>query len=247
MSAAPARDPPEPGGEDLPDGERVLRDDGGELNGFEQYDEEYCWGIAEDAFRRSIRRVSEATQRRLRAHSSEDEAAEDSDGATSTRDRPLTLVVERFSDKVRLPRRATRESAGFDLFAPSGGVVKARGRSLIMLGFRMRIARGRTTFTSFIKSRSGLAVRHGIEAGAGVVDADYRGEVGVLLHNHSDEDFSYAEGDAVAQLVIVGAVPHNFAEEAIDDDVGVDETERGAGGFGSTDAQAPASVGAVAE
>jgi dUTP pyrophosphatase len=77
--------------------------------------------------------------------------------------------------------------------------------------------------------RSGLAVRHGIDTLAGVIDSDYRGEVRVVLVNHGDEPFRIARGDRVAQLLVQRVERAAFTAVA-----SVDETDRGAGGFGST-------------
>lgn len=77
--------------------------------------------------------------------------------------------------------------------------------------------------------RSGLAWKHSIDVGAGVVDADYRGPVGVVLFNHSDADFAVMPGDRVAQLVLERIATPDVAE--VDD---LDATVRGGGGFGST-------------
>ena len=77
--------------------------------------------------------------------------------------------------------------------------------------------------------RSGLAVKHSITTGAGVIDYDYRGEVRVLLHNLGDKDFSISTGDRIAQLVLEKIVtPDVVVKEELDD------TARGSGGFGST-------------
>ena len=82
-----------------------------------------------------------------------------------------------------------------------------------------------------VAPRSGLALHGGIDVGAGVIDADYRGQLGVLLFNHSDTDFFVAVGDRVAQLIleVVRTPP---LEEA--SDLGSELTGRGASGFGST-------------
>ena len=80
-----------------------------------------------------------------------------------------------------------------------------------------------------VAPRSGLAVKHGIDTGAGVVDADYRGELGVVLFNNSDEDYTISEGERIAQLVV---------EKIWTGDITVvdslDDTTRSSGGFGST-------------
>ena len=86
-----------------------------------------------------------------------------------------------------------------------------------------------------VPPRSGLAAKAGLDVGAGVIDEDYRGPVGVILFNHSDADFAYARGDRVAQLILE-RIAH--AEVALVDEL--DGTARGAGGFGSTGVAAPA-------
>ena len=81
-----------------------------------------------------------------------------------------------------------------------------------------------------VAPRSGLAVKHGLGTGAGVIDADYRGEVMVVMFNHSDEDFEIKQGDRCAQLVLERIVNPNVVEVEGDLEISV----RGSGGFGST-------------
>lgn len=83
-----------------------------------------------------------------------------------------------------------------------------------------------------IAPRSGLASKHFIDTGAGVIDADYRGPVKVLLFNHGDADFAVDEGDRIAQLVLERVATPDVVEAAE-----LDESARGAGGFGSTGRQ----------
>lgn len=80
-----------------------------------------------------------------------------------------------------------------------------------------------------IAPRSGLAWKHSIDVGAGVIDADYRGPVGVVLFNHSEVDFEVKAGDRIAQLIVQKIVTPDV--EKVDD---LDSTVRGSGGFGST-------------
>ena len=80
-----------------------------------------------------------------------------------------------------------------------------------------------------VAPRSGLAWKHSIDVGAGVIDADYRGSVGVILFNHSDVDFEVKLGDRIAQLIIEKIITPEVME--VED---LDCTERGVGGFGST-------------
>ena len=81
----------------------------------------------------------------------------------------------------------------------------------------------------FVAPRSGLAWKYSIDVGAGVIDADYRGPVGVILFNHSDVDFEVKVGDRIAQLIIEKIITPEVVE--VED---LDSTERGVGGFGST-------------
>ena len=94
-----------------------------------------------------------------------------------------------------------------------------------------------------IAPRSGLAWKNSLDTGAGVIDEDYRGNVGVILFNHSDVDFSFAVGDRVAQLVL-----ERIAIADVEEVATLDDTARGAGGFGSTGVAAspPAAAAAAA-
>ena len=106
------------------------------------------------------------------------------------------------------------------------GVVPARGKALLKTDLSIAVPAG--TYGR-VAPRSGLALKHGIDTGAGVIDEDYRGNVGVILFNHSDADFAVAAGDRIAQLVLEAIVTPPVAVVAE-----LDETARGAGGFGST-------------
>jgi dUTP pyrophosphatase len=105
-------------------------------------------------------------------------------------------------------------------------VIPARGKGLVKTD--LSIAIPKDTYAR-VAPRSGLAWKHFIDVGAGVVDSDYRGNVGVILFNHSDVDFEIKHGDRVAQLILERiATPEVVEVEDLDD------TARGAGGFGST-------------
>lgn len=110
-----------------------------------------------------------------------------------------TLRVRLLSDTARKPVRGSAESAGYDLHAAHEQTVPARGRALIMTDIAVSLPPG--TYGR-VAPRSGLAVKRGITTGAGVIDPDYRGNVGILLFNHGDEDFSVSVGDRVAQLIL---------------------------------------------
>ena len=133
------------------------------------------------------------------------------------------------------PERASTGAAGYHVRycgANADGTdappmtVPARGRALVPTGFALAISQdhyGR------LAPRSGLAVRHGLSVGAGVIDSDYRGEVRVLLLNHSDEDYTVHPGDRVAQLVL-----ERISTPPVEVVGALSATARGEGGFGST-------------
>lgn len=130
----------------------------------------------------------------------------------------------------KLPEYATPLSAGLDLRAniDEDIVLKPMQRRIIPTGLYIALPAG---YEAQVRPRSGLALKHGITVlnSPGTVDADYRGEIGVLLINLSDEDFTIVDGDRIAQMVIAR---HEQAEweEAVE----LDATERGAGGYGHT-------------
>lgn len=136
------------------------------------------------------------------------------------------LKVKKLSDKAVLPSRGSPLSAGYDLSSAVETKVPARGKALIATDLSIAIPEG--TYAR-IAPRSGLTWKNSIDVGAGVIDADYRGPVGVILFNHSDVDFEVKVGDRIAQLIIQKIMTPDVFE--VDD---LDSTVRGAGGFGST-------------
>lgn len=134
------------------------------------------------------------------------------------------------TSKHALPSYETIASAGMDLRAniEENIVLKPLERKLIPTGLFMAVPVG---FEAQVRPRSGLALKKGITClnSPGTIDADYRGEIGVILANVSNEDFVVEDGMRIAQMVIA---KHERAEwEEVSS---LDETERGAGGFGST-------------
>ncbi|KAI0466481.1 deoxyuridine 5'-triphosphate nucleotidohydrolase [Xylaria cf. heliscus] len=136
------------------------------------------------------------------------------------------LLVKKLSEKGRLPTRGSAFAAGYDMYSAQATTVPARGKVLVDTDIAIAVPAG--TYGR-IAPRSGLASKHSIQTGAGVIDADYRGQVKILLFNHSDVDFSIAEGDRIAQLVIERIYTPDVVEA---DQLG--DSVRGAGGFGST-------------
>lgn len=129
-----------------------------------------------------------------------------------------------------LPAYATAQSAGLDLMAAvSGEVTLAPGaRQLIPTGLAIALPDG---FEAQVRPRSGLALKHGVTVlnSPGTIDADYRGEVQVLLINHGAAPFVIRRGDRIAQMVVAPVT--QIAWRAVEQ---LDETGRGTGGYGST-------------
>lgn len=129
-----------------------------------------------------------------------------------------------------LPRYATPQSAGMDLRANIDEpiVIRPLERRLVPTGIHIALPQG---YEAQVRPRSGLALKHGITVlnSPGTIDADYRGEVMVLLVNFSNEDFIVNDGERIAQMIIARCEQGEFviAEE-------LDETERGEGGYGHT-------------
>lgn len=145
---------------------------------------------------------------------------------------PARVRVRRLPEgrDLPLPARATEHAAGFDLRARVEGelVVPPGGRALVPTGIAIELPAG---FEAQVRPRSGLALRHGVTMlnTPGTIDADYRGEVGVVLVNHGQEPFPIRRGDRIAQLV-VQRLPEIEWEE-VD---ALADSARGAGGFGHT-------------
>jgi dUTP pyrophosphatase len=129
-----------------------------------------------------------------------------------------------------LPAYETRSSAGMDVRANIGEaiVLKSMDRALIPTGLFLEIPQG---YECQVRPRSGLALKRGVSVlnTPGTIDADYRGEVGVILFNMSDEEFTVENGERIAQLVFAPVLQVEW-----DQSESLSETERGAGGFGST-------------
>jgi dUTP pyrophosphatase len=136
------------------------------------------------------------------------------------------LRVKKLSPHAILPSRGSALAAGYDLSSAYECVVPARGKALVKTDLSIAIPVG--TYAR-VAPRSGLAWKHSIDVGAGVIDADYHGPVGVILFNHSDTDFTIQAGDRIAQLILQLIITPQVLE--VDD---LDTTTRGEGGFGST-------------
>ncbi|KAJ3552917.1 hypothetical protein NM688_g3897 [Phlebia brevispora] len=136
------------------------------------------------------------------------------------------LLIKKHSDRARVPTRGSALAAGYDLYSAEHKTIPAHGKALVDTQLSIAVPAG--TYGR-VAPRSGLASKFMIDTGAGVVDADYRGIVFVLLYNLSDKDFEVKEGDRVAQLILERIYTPDVME--VEE---LDETPRGANGFGST-------------
>lgn len=133
--------------------------------------------------------------------------------------------------ETKIPARATAGSAGFDLCAAVTEPVALAPRALVRIPTGIAVGLPSKDFVALVFARSGLAIKHGVALsnGVGVVDSDYTGEIAVGLCNLSDEPYTVAPGERIAQLVVLPVAAFPAVEVP-----SLDATERGAGGFGST-------------
>ena len=136
--------------------------------------------------------------------------------------------VALINDKAQVPLSATDGSAGYDLFATEALVIPSNKRSAVSTGISVEFP---SDHYLRIAPRSGLAYKSGIDVGAGVIDSDYKGEIKVILFNHSDTDFIINVGDRIAQMIYVKISKPTLNVVPFDE---LSKTERGEGGFGST-------------
>ena len=125
----------------------------------------------------------------------------------------------------KLPFRGSTRAAGYDLHAAEKCTIPANSRGVVKIGIAIEIPEG---LYARIAPRSGLSVKKSIDVGAGVVDRDYRGEIGVVLINHSSKDFEVNVGDRIAQMIL-----EQIKTPEVEEQANLDQTERGEKGFGS--------------
>jgi dUTP pyrophosphatase len=140
----------------------------------------------------------------------------------------MKIEIKKLHENAKIPQYQTVQSAGFDLVSIEDITIKPNQRVLIGTGLAMAIEDG---FELQIRPRSGLAYKNGITVlnSPGTIDSDYRGEIKVLLINHSEDDFNIKSGDRIAQAVVQKVYQASF--EIVEE---LDQTVRGSGGFGST-------------
>jgi dUTP pyrophosphatase len=139
----------------------------------------------------------------------------------------MKIEIKKLHENAKIPQYQTVQSAGFDLVSIEDITIKPNQRVLIGTGLAMAIEDG---FELQIRPRSGLAYKNGITVlnSPGTIDSDYRGEIKVLLINHSEDDFNIKTGDRIAQAVVQKVYQASF--EIVEE---LEQTVRGSGGFGS--------------
>ena len=139
----------------------------------------------------------------------------------------ISIPIKKLSDKAIIPTQGTSEAAGYDLYAAEDSVVYSMSRTLVKTNISIAIPEG---YYGRIAPRSGLAFKYGIDVLAGVIDSDYRGDIGVILFNTStNTEFKVKAGDRIAQIIIEKC--HNVHWDIENE---LTDSNRQNNGFGST-------------
>ncbi|EDW11051.2 deoxyuridine 5'-triphosphate nucleotidohydrolase [Drosophila mojavensis] len=141
-------------------------------------------------------------------------------------DNKCVLRFAKLTEHALAPQRGSARAAGYDLRSAYDVVVPARGKAVVKTDLQVQVPEGSY---GRVAPRSGLAVKNFIDVGAGVVDEDYRGNLGVVLFNHSDTDFEVKHGDRIAQFIC-----ERIFYPELEEVNKLEDTERGEAGFGST-------------
>ncbi|MEP6819248.1 MAG: dUTP diphosphatase [bacterium] len=136
------------------------------------------------------------------------------------------LSFKRLDPRATLPTRGSSQAAGLDIYSIEEVDIEPKQRALVRTGLAVAIPEG---YYGRVAPRSGLATKHGLDVLAGVIDADYRGEIGCLLYNSGGETIHLPASSKVCQLIVERII----TPEAMWSDE-ISETDRGGGGFGST-------------
>ena len=139
-----------------------------------------------------------------------------------------SIRVAKKSEMATIPTRGSNTAAGWDLYASDSIIIPANGKGLIKTDIVIEIPDG---FYGRVAPRSGMSWKNHTDIGAGVIDSDYRGTIGVVMFNHNSEDLHIKYGDRVAQLIIEKINMNPLKEVSLDQ---LNETERGEGAYGST-------------
>lgn len=142
----------------------------------------------------------------------------------------MIVKIKKLNDRAIIPSYATDYAAGADLYSAMEEdiLIKANETVMIKTGLSIEVPSG---YAAFVYARSGIAFKFGIAPSnkVGVIDSDYRGEIMVALHNHSNKDYIVEKGERIAQMIIAPYIKANFVLTDT-----LEETERAEKGFGST-------------
>lgn len=138
----------------------------------------------------------------------------------------MKVELKLLSEAAKIPTKGTDQAAGYDLYAAQNAEIDPLKRALIKTNISIAIPKG---YYGRIAPRSGLAYKNGIDVMAGVIDSDYRGDVGVILYNTGVDVFNIKQGDRIAQLIIEKC--HVADWDLVED---LSDTDRGEGGYGHT-------------
>jgi len=138
----------------------------------------------------------------------------------------MKLKIKKVKKGARLPKYVHKNDAGMDLFSAESFVLNPGERKVCLTGIAMAIPTG---YVGLIWDKSGVAAKGGIKTMGGVIDSNYRGEIGIILKNLSDNKYKISKGDKIAQMLIQKVASPEIEE--VDD---LENTDRGEGGFGST-------------
>jgi len=138
----------------------------------------------------------------------------------------MLIKFQKILDEAIIPHYAHQGDAGMDVFSAEDAVIKSGEIKSIKTGVKMEMPE---RFVGLVWDKSGLAFKNGIKTMAGVIDSGYRGEIGIVLANLSDQDYKIEKGQKIAQMLI-----QKVERMEIEETKNLNETSRGAGGFGST-------------
>eukprot|EP00960_Hanusia_phi_P074852 768332-Hanusia_phi.AAC.1 len=138
----------------------------------------------------------------------------------------MSFKIRLCNEDVVMPNRQTLGSACYDIYSAEDKIIKKKSREGISTGIQTEFPKN---YLLRVLPRSGLSFKYGIESGSGVIDSDYRGEIKVLLYNHSDEDYIVKKGDRIAQMAFMKIELPDL--EQVNE---LSDTDRNNGGFGST-------------
>nr|BDT62533.1 MAG: dUTPase [Metapenaeus ensis majanivirus] len=147
--------------------------------------------------------------------------------AITTNSKVPILEIKKLTDNAYMPIKGSLQAAGYDLYSAYDTIIPAQGKGLVKTDIQIGLP---PNCYGRIAPRSGLALKHHIDVGAGVVDRDYQGNVGVVLFNHAKKEYKVCKGDRIAQLICESILYPKIQKV---DNIVMD-TERGQCGFGST-------------